>query len=58
MIALGRVSTRRLVFVIAGVCASAVGGAALAVAAGEGPPTPRAVPLDRAVHALSGHQQG
>jgi len=44
-----RLSTRTLTFVIAAVCVFAVGGAALAVAARGGGPTPAPKPLDQAI---------
>ena len=57
---LRRLSTRSLLLVIAGVFLLAIGGAALAIAAGGGGPTPAAKPLDQAIQdALSGqHPDG
>ena len=57
---LRRLSTRSLLLVIAGVCLLAIGGAAIAIAAGGGGPTPAAKPLDQAIQdALSGqHPDG
>jgi hypothetical protein len=46
---LRRLSTRGLILVLAGVCVVAIGGAALAIAAGGGGPTPQAKPLDQAI---------
>src|SRR6516162_5294497 len=47
---LRRLSTRSLLLVIAGICAVAIGGAALAIAAGGSGQTPPAEPLDQAIH--------
>jgi hypothetical protein len=47
---LRRLSTRSLLLVIAGICAVAVGGAALAIAAGGSGQAPPAEPLDQAIH--------
>jgi outer membrane lipoprotein-sorting protein len=47
---LRRAPTRSLLLVIAGACLLAIGGAALAVAAGSGGSTPLPEPLDQAIH--------
>ncbi len=46
---LRRLSTRGLILVLTGICVVAIGGAALAIAAGGGGPTPQAKPLDQAI---------
>jgi hypothetical protein len=46
---LRRLSTRSLILVLAGICVVAIGGSALAIAAGGGGPTPQAEPLDQAI---------
>jgi outer membrane lipoprotein-sorting protein len=53
---LRRISTRSLILVLVGVCLVAVGGTALAIAAGGGGSTPPAEPLDQAIQrALDGN---
>jgi outer membrane lipoprotein-sorting protein len=46
---LRRLSTRSLILVLVGVCVLAIGGTALAIAAGSAGPTPAAKPLDQAI---------